>query len=124
MTSMSVTRIISRMHCQGCGTVFEPKRAHGRFCSPACRVRWNRRNAREPHEPPADARAAAIDLAMLAGARQAGRITHGQYAAAAVEVISRFATVNDALIALGELAYETVAARTAECAAEREDVQP
>lgn len=113
---MSDMRIISRMHCQDCGTEFEPKRAHGRFCSDACRLRWNRRNSRAPAEPPAQARAAAADLAMLAGARQAGRITAGQFAAAAVKVISRFATVHDALIALGELAYEGITARTAGCA--------
>ncbi|HWG01350.1 MAG TPA: hypothetical protein VG164_05825 [Trebonia sp.] len=112
------------MHvCDECGGRFEPKRAHGRFCSGACRVRWFRRNSRAPAEPPADARQAAVDLAMLAGARQAGKITHGQYAAAAVKVISRFATVNDALMALAELANEGLAGRDAECATEHEDVQ-
>jgi hypothetical protein len=28
--------------CAQCGTVFAPRREHARFCSPACRVGWNR----------------------------------------------------------------------------------
>ena len=28
--------------CDQCGTVFEPRREHARFCSPGCRVGWNR----------------------------------------------------------------------------------
>jgi predicted nucleic acid-binding Zn ribbon protein len=28
--------------CVHCGAAFVPKRAHGQFCSPACRVRYNR----------------------------------------------------------------------------------
>lgn len=28
--------------CAQCGTVFEPRREHARFCSAECRVRWNR----------------------------------------------------------------------------------
>jgi hypothetical protein len=31
--------------CDLCGTVFEPRREHGRFCSARCRVAWNRENA-------------------------------------------------------------------------------
>lgn len=31
--------------CDQCGTVFEPRREHGRFCSARCRVAWNRENA-------------------------------------------------------------------------------
>jgi hypothetical protein len=28
--------------CGQCGAVFEPRREHARFCSPGCRVSWNR----------------------------------------------------------------------------------
>jgi hypothetical protein len=28
--------------CVQCGTVFTPRREHARFCSPGCRVAWNR----------------------------------------------------------------------------------
>jgi hypothetical protein len=28
--------------CAQCGTVFAPRREHARFCSPGCRVSWNR----------------------------------------------------------------------------------
>jgi hypothetical protein len=28
--------------CEQCGKVFAPRREHGRFCSPGCRVDWNR----------------------------------------------------------------------------------
>lgn len=28
--------------CAQCGTVFTPRREHARFCSPGCRVSWNR----------------------------------------------------------------------------------
>jgi hypothetical protein len=28
--------------CEQCGTVFAPRREHGRFCSARCRVAWNR----------------------------------------------------------------------------------
>ncbi len=30
--------------CERCGTAFEPKREHARFCSARCRVAWNREN--------------------------------------------------------------------------------
>jgi hypothetical protein len=30
--------------CERCGTEFEPKREHARFCSARCRVAWNREN--------------------------------------------------------------------------------
>ena len=34
--------------CEHCGTSFTPRREHARFCSPRCRVAWNRRHASEP----------------------------------------------------------------------------
>jgi hypothetical protein len=33
--------------CARCGTEFEPKREHARFCSARCRVAWNRENWHE-----------------------------------------------------------------------------
>src|ERR1700677_3478930 len=32
--------------CEQCGTAFEPRREHARFCSARCRVAWNREHAR------------------------------------------------------------------------------
>jgi hypothetical protein len=108
--------------CQECGGPFTPKRVHGRFCGDYCRIKWNRRNARHPAEPTAASREAARDLAYLVGARQAGKITHGQFAAAAVHLIgTRFATVNDALIALAELAWQGIEHATTTVAEEREN---
>ena len=34
--------------CEQCGTSFTPRREHARFCSPRCRVAWNRRHASDP----------------------------------------------------------------------------
>ena len=34
-----------RRTCAQCGTRFEPRREHARFCSSLCRVTWNRENA-------------------------------------------------------------------------------
>ena len=34
--------------CEQCGTRFVPRREHARFCSPSCRVTWNRRHASDP----------------------------------------------------------------------------
>jgi hypothetical protein len=34
--------------CEQCGASFTPRREHARFCSPRCRVAWNRRQASEP----------------------------------------------------------------------------
>ena len=31
--------------CEQCGISFEPRREHARFCSPRCRVSWNREHA-------------------------------------------------------------------------------
>lgn len=31
--------------CDQCGTAFEPQREHARFCSPRCRLTWNREQA-------------------------------------------------------------------------------
>jgi exoribonuclease II len=32
-------------NCEQCGTSFEPRREHARFCSARCRVAWNREHA-------------------------------------------------------------------------------
>ncbi|MEP7024576.1 MAG: hypothetical protein ABJB47_12410 [Actinomycetota bacterium] len=34
--------------CEQCATVFAPRREHARFCSPRCRVAWNRQHASGP----------------------------------------------------------------------------
>jgi hypothetical protein len=47
--------------CEQCGTTFAPRREHARFCSPRCRVTWNRQNA---GDRPADA--SALDWSIIA----------------------------------------------------------
>jgi hypothetical protein len=47
--------------CEQCGTTFAPRREHARFCSPRCRVAWNRQNA---GDRPADA--SALDWSIIA----------------------------------------------------------
>ena len=34
--------------CEQCGTVFEPRREHARFCSALCRAAWNREHSGDP----------------------------------------------------------------------------
>ena len=38
--------------CEQCGALFAPRREHARFCSPRCRVAWNRQHV---GDPPAEA---------------------------------------------------------------------
>jgi hypothetical protein len=35
-------------NCAHCGALFAPRREHARFCSPRCRVTWNRQRAGDP----------------------------------------------------------------------------
>lgn len=49
-------------NCAQCGALFAPRREHARFCSPKCRVTWNRQ--RSVH-PPAAA-AGALDWSVTA----------------------------------------------------------
>ena len=35
-------------HCEQCGTRFEPRREHARFCSAECRDAWNREHSTDP----------------------------------------------------------------------------
>lgn len=39
--------------CAQCGSSFEPRREHARFCSARCRVAWNREKLGEPSAGPA-----------------------------------------------------------------------
>jgi endogenous inhibitor of DNA gyrase (YacG/DUF329 family) len=39
--------IMKKKFCEQCGKPIEPKRSHGRFCSPLCRLkRWNIKHPR------------------------------------------------------------------------------
>ena len=62
--------------CCQCGTIFAPRREHVRFCSPRCRVGWNR-----DHSTDAAAEERALEWS-LTGMRQAiGRLTADRPAA-------------------------------------------
>jgi hypothetical protein len=48
--------------CEQCGTSFTPRREHARFCSPRCRVAWNRR---QDSDPPAETGALAWSITAM-----------------------------------------------------------
>jgi hypothetical protein len=56
--------------CAQCGTPFTPGREHARFCSPRCRMAWNREHAGVAAAP-----AVAIDWSVTAMTEAAGRLT-------------------------------------------------
>jgi hypothetical protein len=55
--------------CAQCGVVFTPRREHARFCSPRCRMAWNREHAGVAAAP-----AVAIDWSVIAMTEAAGRL--------------------------------------------------
>ncbi len=55
--------------CAQCGTPFTPLREHARFCSPRCRMAWNREHAGVAAAP-----AVAIDWSVTAMTEAAGRL--------------------------------------------------
>ena len=55
--------------CAQCGTPFAPQREHARFCSPRCRMAWNREHAGVAAAP-----AVAIDWSVIAMTEAAGRL--------------------------------------------------
>jgi hypothetical protein len=55
--------------CAQCGTPFTPGREHARFCSPRCRMAWNREHAGVAAAP-----AVAIDWSVTAMTEAAGRL--------------------------------------------------
>jgi hypothetical protein len=56
-------------NCAECGAVFTPRREHARFCSPQCRVAWNREHVSSPG-PGGEA----LDWAMAAMLDTTGRL--------------------------------------------------
>ena len=55
--------------CAQCETPFTPRREHARFCSPRCRMAWNREHAGVAAAP-----AVAIDWSVIAMTEAAGRL--------------------------------------------------
>jgi hypothetical protein len=55
--------------CDQCGTPFAPGREHARFCSPGCRVTWNRQHA-DGHPAGADA----LEWSIVAMRQTTGRL--------------------------------------------------
>src|SRR5947207_14440273 len=58
--------------CEQCGTEFTPRREHARFCSPRCRLAWNRGDARQ-----ATVSVAALDWAVNAMIEVTSRLGEG-----------------------------------------------
>lgn len=95
------------MICEECKKTCEQHQPFQRFCSPNCRLRWNRRNARFPAEAAARSRQAAADLLAVIEAHQNGQLTRGEYSESVVHLIqTRFASVYEALTSLGNLALD------------------
>jgi hypothetical protein len=55
--------------CAQCGTLFTPQREHARFCTPRCRMAWNREHAGVAAAP-----AVAIDWSVIAMTESAARL--------------------------------------------------
>jgi endogenous inhibitor of DNA gyrase (YacG/DUF329 family) len=55
--------------CDQCGTAFTPRREHARFCSPRCRLAWNRQQAALP-----PAEADALDWSITAMRQATDRV--------------------------------------------------
>lgn len=58
--------------CERCGTTFEPKREHARFCSARCRVAWNREQAATDGQA---VLASPLDWAIIAMRETTGRLS-------------------------------------------------
>ena len=56
--------------CEQCGTVFTPRREHGRFCSARCRMAWH---GHDPGERTAEV--SALDWSLTAMCEAAGRLS-------------------------------------------------
>jgi hypothetical protein len=59
--------------CVQCGTAFAPRREHARFCSPGCRVSWNR-----DHSTDAAAEERALEWSLTGMRHVMERLTAGQ----------------------------------------------
>src|SRR5579859_47216 len=57
----SVAGVADVRNCAQCGTAFQPRREHARFCSARCRVMWNRE-----HVDSAGPGATALDWSLAA----------------------------------------------------------
>jgi hypothetical protein len=57
-------------NCEQCGTAFEPRREHARFCSAACRVAWN-----SEHTGDRAAGVSALDWSITAMGEATGRLS-------------------------------------------------
>jgi len=74
--------------CEQCGTSFAPGREHARFCSPRCRVAWNRRHASDP-----TAETSALDWSLTAMRESTDRLLR----AGGWDRAHGFATVSEAV---------------------------
>jgi hypothetical protein len=98
-------------HCDQCGTAFEPRREHARFCSAACRVAWNQEHRRDPATElgPLGWSVAALDdltprLAVLTAA------SREQAAAVVSEAVWQVTIVDATLVRYHPEAYDAVLA--------------
>jgi hypothetical protein len=96
--------------CAQCGTLFTPGREHARFCSPRCRMAWNREHAGIAAAP-----AVAIDWSVAAMAEAAARLTAATWelprvAAALAETVWWVTLVDATLVRYHPRDYQTALA--------------
>jgi hypothetical protein len=60
-------------HCAQCGTGFEPRREHARFCSADCRTAWTKEHVGDP-----EVAQNALDWSLTAMKEAAGRLTRDE----------------------------------------------
>jgi hypothetical protein len=97
--------------CARCGTPFTPQREHARFCSPRCRMAWNREHAGVAAAP-----AVAIDWSVIAMTEAAGRLAVAgawdlhRLAAAVAETVWWVTLVDATLVRYHPRDYQTALA--------------
>lgn len=95
--------------CDHCGTAFEPRREHIRFCSPSCRIKWIREHSGDPAAP-ANALAWSIAAMTDATARlsQAGTSDVLRIAAAVSEAVWWVTIVDSSMVRYEGDVYDSV----------------
>jgi hypothetical protein len=95
--------------CDQCGTAFEPRREHARFCSSDCRISWVREHSGDPGAP-GEALAWSISAMTEATARlaQAETLDRPRFAAAVSEAVWWVTIVDSTMVRYEREAYDWV----------------
>src|SRR5689334_17923635 len=97
--------------CEQCGTSFEPRREHARFCSARCRRAWNRDKLGDPAPSLAALGWAVIAMRDTAALLATMRARHGPRALAVIgEMVWQVTIVDATLVRHHHEAYDGVLA--------------